>query len=328
MKRWLVVGWLAMAAIACGKTETVVRVQKTDGSAVIGQVTQTLPDAIVVRDQGGQTQTILKKDIVSQTALAPAGAAPPPPGAPPAAGDAPAPSTPPGGLATSLAPEGSAPVAPAGSQTSGAPGGYTERTAPASEPPAAIPDAATPPPPPAEIRRELTVPAGTTLRLTLQTSLASNRSHIEDPVRARLRNSLVVSKTTVVPAGAILSGSVTNAKESARVKGRAQLAFRFDTIEFEGERHAIRTRTVSMEAEATKGEDAKKIGIGAGVGAVIGGIAGGGKGAAIGAGVGGGAGTGVVLSTRGKEVQLGSGAAINTVLESPLRVSVLVKEPQ
>ena len=77
---------------------------------------------------------------------------------------------------------------------------------------------------------------------------------------------------------------MTNAKESARVKGRAQLAFRFDTIEFEGGRHAIRTRTVSMEAEATKGEDAKRIGIGAGVSTIIGGIAGGGKGAAIGAG--------------------------------------------
>ena len=34
MKRWLIVGWLAMAAIACGKTESVVRVQKADGSVV------------------------------------------------------------------------------------------------------------------------------------------------------------------------------------------------------------------------------------------------------------------------------------------------------
>ena len=137
MKRWLVVGWLAMAAIACGKAETVVRVQKTDGSAVYWSGShRRCRMRLSIRDPGGQTQTILKKEIVSQTAVAPAGADAPPPGAPPTAGDAPAPSTPPGGLATSLAPAGSAPVAPAGSQTSGTPGGYTERTAPASESPA------------------------------------------------------------------------------------------------------------------------------------------------------------------------------------------------
>ena len=53
MKRWLAVAWLAMMAIACGKTETVVRVQKADGSAVIGQVTRTA-SGVVVRDRGGQ----------------------------------------------------------------------------------------------------------------------------------------------------------------------------------------------------------------------------------------------------------------------------------
>jgi hypothetical protein len=78
----------------------------------------------------------------------------------------------------------------------------------------------------------------------------------------------------------------------------------------------------SRLASATKGEDAAKIGIGAGAGAVIGGILGGKKGAAEGAAVGGGAGTGLVLATKGKEVQLPSGTDVSIQLAAPLTVRV------
>jgi hypothetical protein len=80
----------------------------------------------------------------------------------------------------------------------------------------------------------------------------------------------------------------------------------------------------AREAEATKGEDAKKIGIGAGAGAIVGGIIGGGKGAAIGAGVGGGAGTGAVLATKGKEVALPAGSRVTVRLEESVQVRILV----
>src|SRR5262249_14302757 len=81
----------------------------------------------------------------------------------------------------------------------------------------------------------------------------------------------------------------------------------------------------AREAQPTKGEDAKKIGIGAGAGAAIGAIIGGGKGAAIGAAAGGGAGTGVVLATPGKEVTLSSGAVISVKLERDFDVKVPIK---
>ena len=70
------------------------------------------------------------------------------------------------------------------------------------------------------------------------------------------------------------------------------------------ERYDIQTATVGRTAPATKKEDAIKIGAPAAGGAIIGAIVGGKKGAAIGTAAGGGAGTAVVLSTRGKEVQL------------------------
>ena len=78
--------------------------------------------------------------------------------------------------------------------------------------------------------------------------------------------------------------------------------------------YRISTARIAREAEATKGKDAKTIGITTGVGTAIGAIAGGEKGAAIGAGVGGGAGAGAVLATRGKEVTIPAGATLRTRL--------------
>ena len=79
---------------------------------------------------------------------------------------------------------------------------------------------------------------------------------------------------------------------------------------------------ISVQGEATKGEDAAKIGIGAGVGAAIGAIAGGKSGAAKGGAIGGAAGTGAVIATRGKEIELAAGAPRHHPPERPLRVNV------
>jgi hypothetical protein len=149
---------------------------------------------------------------------------------------------------------------------------------------------------------------------------------VEDKVTGRLAKPIIVHGRTVVPAGAEVIGSVTAAKESGRVEGLASVSFHFDRLVARGETHRIETTRITRQAQSTKGKDAKKIGIGAGVGAVIGGIAGGGKGAAIGAGVGGGAGTGVVLSTRGKEVTLPAGTIVSTRLREPLNVRVPVEK--
>jgi hypothetical protein len=93
---------------------------------------------------------------------------------------------------------------------------------------------------------------------------------------------------------------------------------RFTSVRHRSERVDIQAEPVARRAEATKSDDAKKIGIGAGVGAAVGAIIGGGSGAAKGAAIGGGAGTGAVLATRGKEVRLGAGTPINVRLTAPL----------
>lgn len=173
--------------------------------------------------------------------------------------------------------------------------------------------------------KEVTIPRGTALRLTLTTAVGSDTSRVEDPVRATLANPIEVDGFTALPAGAEVAGTVTGAERSGRVKGRATLALRFDRLTAWNETHDISTARISRQAAATKGEDAAKIGIGAGAGTVIGAIAGGKKGAAIGGAVGAGAGTGVVVATRGEEVRLAAGTTVRTTLQEPLTVRVPVE---
>jgi hypothetical protein len=211
-----------------------------------------------------------------------------------------------GGTATTDAPVATTgEAAPAG--TPGNPGVSAAASAPAR----AVPEF-----------REVKLPAGTALPLDLKTAVASDTSRVEDTVRATLRRAVSIDGRQVLPAGTEFVGSVTQAERSGRVKGRARVAFRFTSLSHAGERYDVSTAPVTRVAEATKGEDATKIGIGAGAGAAIGALFGGGDGAAKGAAIGGAGGTGVVLATRGKEVRLGPGADINTRLTAPVTIRV------
>jgi hypothetical protein len=169
---------------------------------------------------------------------------------------------------------------------------------------------------------DVTIPSGMTLQLSLNTAVASDTSHVEDAVSADLTSAVIVNGRTVVPAGAVVSGIVTDADDSDRIQGRAHIDFDFTSLKTGGSHYAISANPISRLAPATKGEDATKIGIGAGAGAILGGILGGKKGAGQGAIVGGAGGTGVVLATRGKEIRLPSGTDVSTQLTAPLIIRV------
>ena len=170
--------------------------------------------------------------------------------------------------------------------------------------------------------KEVTIPSGTTLRLDLSTAVASDSSDVEQPVTATLRSPVSINGQVVLPAGSEVTGVVTQADGSGRVKGRARIAMRFSRMRAHGDSYDIKTSGYAQEAAATKKKDATKIAIGAGAGAALGAILGGGSGAAKGAAVGGAAGTGAVLATKGDEVRLGPGANISTRLTAPLTVRV------
>jgi len=165
---------------------------------------------------------------------------------------------------------------------------------------------------------EVTVPAGTMLSLILDSTLASDVSEVEDPVRARLARPVMVDGMLAIPQGSKVLGTVTTVDASGKVKGRARLAFRFDQLDVDGDRYEIRSDTVSYTADSTRAEDAGKVGIGAAAGAIIGGLFGGKGGAGRGAAIGGGAGTALVLTTAGEEVRLPPGTPVEASLAQPL----------
>jgi hypothetical protein len=171
----------------------------------------------------------------------------------------------------------------------------------------------------------VTIPAGTSLHVKLSDTIASNTSKVEDAVRGQLAQAIVIDDQTIVPAGAGVRGSVFQAVRSGRVKGRASLTIGFDRLTVGDETHDIKTSRYAQTARATKGKDAKKVGIGAAAGAVVGAIAGGKKGAAVGTAVGAGGGAGVVATTRGDEVVLPAGTTVVTKLREPLTINVPVR---
>jgi hypothetical protein len=170
--------------------------------------------------------------------------------------------------------------------------------------------------------REITIPAGTALRLQMASTVSSASSRIEQPVTATVRQPIVVNGRTVVPAGTAVTGYVSQVHRSGRVKGRALIGVRFNRMRVGDTRYTIETANIARRAPASKKADATKIGLGAGAGALVGALTGGKKGAAIGTGVGAAGGTAVVLSTRGKEVSIGRGAAVTTRLAAPVTVRV------
>jgi hypothetical protein len=244
------------------------------------------------------------------------------------------------GQAATPAPAAGQAASPAPEASQSQPSAQPATAAPAAVPPAATPSTTSPAPaaaaatpaaqapkpqasaPPAPTFREVTIPAGTSLSVKLLNSLASNTSKVEDPVKGSIAKSVTVSGLTALPEGTQVLGSVIEAAESGRVKGRASVAFRFDRLVVNGETVRINTASVRREAAADTKSDVKKGGIGAGLGAVVGGVIGGGKGAAIGA-VAGGAGT--VMATKGKEVGVPAGTVVSALLQDPISLRVEVR---
>ena len=172
--------------------------------------------------------------------------------------------------------------------------------------------------------RQVTIPAGTVLHLRVTRGFGSDFSRIEDPVSATLARPVLIGDRVVLPAGSQASGYVSDAVRPGKVKGRGRVAVRFTRITpaNHGATYNMQTRSWIAVAAATKEKDALKIGIPAAGGAAVGALIGGGKGAGIGAAVGGGAGTAAVLTTRGKDVRIGRGAALNVRLSAPLTIRV------
>ena len=78
--------------------------------------------------------------------------------------------------------------------------------------------------------KEVTIPSGTTVNLTLETAVGSDSSRIEDTVRAKVSKPIMIGGLTAVPAGSQAVGAVTGAEQSGKVKGLASISMRFNRL--------------------------------------------------------------------------------------------------
>ena len=164
------------------------------------------------------------------------------------------------------------------------------------------------------------LPVGTELTTRLVDSLNSKDSKAGDTFQATLDKPVVVDGKGVIPKGADITGKVTNAVSSGRLKQRAELWVTLTEIKVGGKTYEISTSTAGQKEGSKATRDVVFIGGGAGAGAAIGGIAGGGKGAAIGAAIGAAAGTAGAMATGKKEIAFPSETVLRFRLEKELSI--------
>jgi len=163
-----------------------------------------------------------------------------------------------------------------------------------------------------------TIPAGTAIVATLESTVSTKSSDVGDPVVLRTAEPLKLDENTVIPEGIVVRGEVTHVKGGGRIAGAPELTLRFGRLEVDGEDYAIQAEPFRVRGKNDAAESAITIGGGAVVGGVVGAVAGSAaKGALIGAVLG----TGVAVATDGDDIVLPKGTKLRVRLADPVTVS-------
>lgn len=182
------------------------------------------------------------------------------------------------------------------------------------------------------------IPQGSHVLLRLENSVSTRTAREGDYVYLRTAAPIAAGGQIVVPEGSYVQGVVTHAVRSGRVKGKAELAIRIDTltlasgkviklsphlqsVDSEGAEQKVDSNENEIKQGSSHGADAARVAELGGTGAAIGGLATRTwSGAGIGAGAGGAVGLATVLLTRGKEVDLRRGSTMDVVFDRAVPV--------
>ncbi len=183
------------------------------------------------------------------------------------------------------------------------------------------------------------VDVGTKVPLSLINSVSTKSAVEGDRVYLESVFPILVDGRIVIPPGSYVAGTVTQVARAGKVKGRAELYVRFDSLtlpngvtrDFRGRIGTLDGRAAEqldrsegkIKGEGNKGGDARTVGEAAAGGSTIGAIAGSaagsaGMGAGIGAAAGATAGLIGVLLSRGPDAVLAKGSTIEMVLDRAL----------
>jgi type IV secretion system protein VirB10 len=188
----------------------------------------------------------------------------------------------------------------------------------------------------------LTVPADTTIPLRLMNTINSRTTQAGQAIYCETIFPITVGNRVVIPRGSSVKGSVTKVVRPGRVKGKAQIGLRFDTLILpDGTRRSLRAtlsgfggtgkegfqpKESQIEGASSKGEKAGKVAETTITGAELGTIVGAAerspvKGLGIGSLAGAAGGVVWILAGRGKQIVLPPGTNFELQLSAPLTFS-------
>lgn len=194
-------------------------------------------------------------------------------------------------------------------------------------------------PAPEAAKLDYRIDPGTKIPLSLINSISSKNAAEGDRVYLETAFPIVAGGRIVIPPGSYVTGTVTSVKRAGRVRGKAELYLRFDSLMLpNGVMRDFRSRMSGMDGQSgqsldrregkvvgdgNKGGDARTVGETAVAGTWIGTVAGSaagrsGMGAGMGAAAGAAAGMVGVLLSRGPEAVLAKGTTVEMVLDREL----------
>ncbi|MEK6397507.1 MAG: hypothetical protein V4734_05425 [Terriglobus sp.] len=179
------------------------------------------------------------------------------------------------------------------------------------------------------------LPAGTAIRVTLNSEIDTNTTQPDTPFRAELAESVQNEGRVVIPQGSIVEGRVTQVRGGKRIRGTALIHLQMDSITLpDGTRLPLHAQVIDTDQfnntridnegnilrKDHVGGTVAAVSLAAGGGAAAGGILGGPAGALIGAGVGAGLGT-VVWLKQDRQAHLPEGTQVVLSLTEPMDLS-------
>jgi hypothetical protein len=184
-------------------------------------------------------------------------------------------------------------------------------------------------------QNNVSIPAGTPLKVKLNNALSTFSNKSGDPFSGRLTEEVVIGGKTVIPVGSTVQGRVTKVSEPRRIAGKPTLGLFPETLILpNGERFLLNAPVVDtslrhgtdvneegqFKGDGHDGKDLTEIGMGTGGGMLVGGLIGGGKGLLIGGAVGA---TATVAHWLGKHrsATLPSGTELTLELSRPMALT-------
>jgi hypothetical protein len=186
------------------------------------------------------------------------------------------------------------------------------------------------PPPPAfagqEAGQMVTIQSGALIRIRINQTLDSSHSKPGEHFDGIVVSDVVADGAVAIPRGAMVQGTVVDAKSTGALSGRGELSLQLTQVTLGGKTYPIASDVWAHNGGDKAVQTVNSTAVGTGIGALFGAAAGGGEGAAIGAGVGAVLGLGASAASGRSQVYVPSEGLLTFHLAQPTTVATLSQQ--